>query len=186
MDTTPPYTQHNTYSVVAYTNPLTSSTDFSEVSLAYTQDPCAGFSDSDCTTDSISYSYDMTTEPVGIRNLIYGSAKPGVILKNESRTVFWCAYSHLYDGDTSYDRLIRVDEANKEGKQISFPSSYIVKGAYQTSRYPDDVLISGIDTDVGSGSPFAARITASGEVVDYSVLPQSFKTNPFNIVEIGS
>ena len=145
---------------------------------------CSGFSVSSCTTDVVSYSYDMTTEPAGLSYVSNGSG--GLILKNDSQTVFWVAYDHANAWGSTYDRLIRVDEANKEGKQISFPSYYIIKGVFQTSRYPDDVLISGIDTDEGSGSPFAARITASGEVVDYSVLPQSFKTNPFKIVEIGS
>ncbi len=186
MDTTPPYTQHNTYSVVSYTNPLTASVDFSTVTLAWFwgDTTCSGFSVSSCTTDVVSYSYDMTTEPGGLSNVSNGSG--GLILKNDNQTVFWVAYDHANALGGTYDRLIRVDEANKEGKQISFPSYYIIKGVFQTSRYPDDVLISGIDTDEGSGSPFAARITASGEVVDYSVLPQSFKTNPFKIVEIGS
>jgi hypothetical protein len=175
-----------TYSIVAYTNSLTASAEFSTVTLptllnsVYT---CSGFSVSSCTTDVVSYSYDMTTEPAGLSYVSNGSG--GLILKNDSRTVFWVAYDHANAWGT-YDRLIRVDEANKEGKQISFQSNYIIKGVFQTSRYPDDVLISGIDIDVGSGSPFAARITASGDVVDYSVLPQSFKTNPFKIVEIGS
>jgi hypothetical protein len=126
----------------------------------------------------------MTTEPAGLSYISNGYG--GLFLKNDSRTVFWVAYDHADAWSSTYDRLIRVDEANKEGKQISFPSNYIIKGVFQTSRYPDDVLISGIDIDVGSGSPFAARITASGDVVDYSVLPQSFKTNPFKIVEIWS
>jgi hypothetical protein len=186
MDTTPPYTQHNTYSVVAYTNPLTASVDFSTVTLGSTwgDTTCSGFSGSDCTTDSISYSYDMTTEPAGLLYTSYGWG--GIFLKNDSQTVFWVAYDHANAWGSTYDRLLRVDAANREGKYISIPINYIITGVTQSSRYPSDVLISGIDSDVGSGSPFAARITASGEVVDYSVLPQSFKTNPFKIVEIGS
>jgi hypothetical protein len=174
-----------TYSVVSYTNPLTTSVDFSTVTLPLgSGDTCSGFSGSNCTTDLVSYSYDMTTEPAGLSNVSYGYG--GLILKNDSRTVFWVAYDHAIYWASTYDRLLRVDAANREGKYISIPINYIITGVTQSSRYPSDVLISGIDSDVGSGSPFAARITASGEVVDYSVLPQSFKTNPFNIVEIGS
>jgi hypothetical protein len=156
-----------TYSIVAYTNPLTTSVDFSTVTLptllnsVYT---CSGFSVSSCTTDSVSYSYDMTTEPIGL-SFFAISGGGGIFIKNDNRTVFWVAYDHSYSWST-YDRLIRVDVTNSEGKQISFPSNYIIKGVFQTSRYPNDVLISGLDTDVGSGSPFAARITASGDVVD--------------------
>ena len=185
MDSTPPYT-HYTYSVVAYTNPLTTSVDFSTVTLPSTwgDTTCSGFSGSDCTTDSISYSYDMTTEPAGLIYVSYGWG--GLILKNDNQTVFWVAYDHANGWGRTYDRLLRVDAANKEGKYISIRINYIITGVTQSSRYPNDVLISGIDTDVGSGSPFAARITASGDVEEYSVLPQSFKTNPFKIVEIGS
>jgi hypothetical protein len=126
----------------------------------------------------------MTTEPAGLLYTSYGWG--GIFLKNDSQTVFWVAYDHANAWGSTYDRLLRVDAANREGKYISIPINYIITGVTQSSRYPSDVLISGIDSDVGSGSPFAARITASGEVVDYSVLPQSFKTNPFKIVEIGS
>ena len=187
MDSTPPYTV--TYSVVSYTNPLTTSVDFSTVTLPSTwgDTTCSGFSGSDCTTDSISYSYDMTTEPAGLLYTSWGRGG-GIFLKNDSQTVFWVAYDHANFGGwgSTYDRLLRVDAANREGKYISIPINYIITGVTQSLNYPDDVLISGIDSDEGSGSPFAARITASGEVVDYSVLPQSFKTNPFKIVEIGS
>jgi hypothetical protein len=168
---------------------LTTSVDFSTVTLPtnYGDTNCSGFSVNSCTTDVVSYSYDMTTEPAGLLYTSYGWGVE-IFLKNDSQTVFWVAYDHANSGGSggTLDRLLRVDAANKEGKYISIPINYIITGVTQSSRYPNDVLISGIDSDVGSGSPFAARITASGEVVDYSVLPQSFKTNPFKIVEIGS
>jgi hypothetical protein len=131
----------------------------------------------DCSTDinSIEVATSQCNDPFSCGFSVTGTS------------VYWddlAGWVVLKQAGRTTKRLFRVDSETKMAKEIPL-GNLSVNSLEVSEKYYGNVIIQGIDYSVGiTGSPFAARVTPDGQVVDYSVLPTGFDVTKIQVVEL--
>jgi hypothetical protein len=166
---------NNSYSsLILYSNSFLEHQDISSVNLVAARvDPVVAgctVGNGTCTTD----------DPIltVANNLVYSTSTFKVSWFGK---VGWLI---LTQGSSSTPSLYKIDLLSNTSIRVILPDVKI-KTIEASGKYPGDVIVTGTDYRVGvTGSPFAARITNDGGLVDYSVLPTSFTTSTIQVVEL--